>query len=417
MTEKIHSNSFTLSEGIKAIGIGKRGSKSLSLKQAKSILKELQSTRPAEAAIGAFLGALLQKGLTEDEKLLEKYFSPNCIDYSKKTLEHLEQPLEKIIHKIIDQQTISILETETLGDFLFKEKENDIILGMIASILRMRYESLDEYEGLLKSINKTIKPAFENKPPQEQPIIQIADPFNGTDHSYIITPLVTHYLQNQNYRVATLVGRSSGPKFIYNPLDIARKLNSTFLKTSEDFLGTPDFGFFIDQKDISESLDRWVDIRRQIIKRPFLATLERFINPIKADYIIVSAFHTPYSEKMLSIAKRAGYKKIIVIRGGLEGSTSFALMREVKMLCSTQNQNGQYIDHQINYNAKKELDLDIKREEKFDKPSLDKNVKLIQEFLKEGQTDYDLFNWRVKATTQGIQQALDWINQGEKNDC
>ena len=40
----------------------------------------------------------------------------------------------------------------------------------------------------------------------------------------------------------------------------------------------PEFGWYVDQQEISLELDAWVDLRRNIIKRPFLATSEKFIN-------------------------------------------------------------------------------------------------------------------------------------------
>lgn len=40
----------------------------------------------------------------------------------------------------------------------------------------------------------------------------------------------------------------------------------------------PEFGWYVDQAEASLELDAWVDLRRNIIKRPFLATSEKFIN-------------------------------------------------------------------------------------------------------------------------------------------
>lgn len=40
----------------------------------------------------------------------------------------------------------------------------------------------------------------------------------------------------------------------------------------------PEFGWFVDQQEASLELGAWVDLRRNIIKRPFLATSEKFID-------------------------------------------------------------------------------------------------------------------------------------------
>lgn len=40
----------------------------------------------------------------------------------------------------------------------------------------------------------------------------------------------------------------------------------------------PEFGWYVDQQEASLELGAWVDLRRNIIKRPFLATSEKFID-------------------------------------------------------------------------------------------------------------------------------------------
>src|SRR5476649_952231 len=98
---------------------------------------------------------------------------------------------------------------------------------------------------------------------------------------------------------------------------------------------------------MSKALDRWVDLRHQIIKRPFLSTLERFINPLKADILIASAFHPPYGEKMMTVAERAGFKNIIIVRNGIEGTIAFPLLRGVKVLLSAKQKDGTFRRHEI----------------------------------------------------------------------
>src|SRR3989338_6896958 len=107
---------------------------------------------------------------------------------------------------------------------------------------------------------------------------------------------------------------------------------------------------------MSKRMDRWVELRRQIIKRPFLATLERFVNPVSAQSIIASAFHPPYSEKMAFACEDAGFPGIIIIRNGMEGTLAFPLMREVNILCSVQQKDGTYVRGIIKFDPQKYLD-------------------------------------------------------------
>ena len=158
-------------------------------------------------------------------------------------------------------------------------------------------------------------------------------------------------------------------------------------------------------------MDYWVDLRKQIIKRPFMATLERFVNPICAEIIIASAFHPQYGEKMLTICERAGFNKAIFIRNGLEGTIAFPLKRSAKILCTKKMINNKYERFEFEYHAEKELNYSFAIEEKLTNPSLDKNKELIEEYMKEGKTSYALFDQRIKATCAGIKKALEWVEQ------
>jgi hypothetical protein len=124
-----------------------------------------------------------------------------------------------------------------------------------------------------------------------------------------------------------------------------------------------------------------------------------------------SAFHPPYGEKMLTVAERTGFPGIIIIRNGIEGTMAFPLKREVRLLCSARQTDGTYRRHEIIFDAG-EFSGYVETEEKLENPSLDENIRLIQNYLTSAKTDNPLFDRRVNATGEGFRQALDWL---EKN--
>ena len=67
----IHSNDTAITRGIKAVAIGKRGSKPLSPELVQEILDEFKAGSVPDIAKGAFFGALKIRGITEEEKKLE----------------------------------------------------------------------------------------------------------------------------------------------------------------------------------------------------------------------------------------------------------------------------------------------------------------------------------------------------------
>lgn len=402
--------------GIKTVAIGKKGSKPLSPELIEEVLLELQSQMIPAVQKGAFFGALFMKGITPEEKKLQEVLPAGTLEDPDLLVEYLASDATKYVktycRNILNHKTLSKQDAQEMGRFLFSNEAGDGARGLFASVLRVRYETADEYSGLLESMQETLEGPFRKLTPPGEPIIQVAEPFDGVDQSYMITPLLAHALQDLKYRVVCLVGRNSGPKCGNNLLDLANALGASFLRNPDDWQKEkPPLGWYIRQQDISSAIDRWVELRRKIIKRPFLATLERFVNPVGATIIIASAFHPPYGEKMLTVCERAGYPGIIINRNGIEGTIAFALKRPAKILCSMQKKDGTYNRYEFEFDPEEYLGQKVPIEERLESPSLEKNAALIQEYLNQEQTENPLFNLRVQATCAGLRKAIDWIEE------
>ena len=411
----LNNEQSALRRGIKAVGIGKKGSRCLSHELALEILCELQSTTFKETERAAFFTGLFIKGLTTDEMILNEHFPAGTLQNAAKLSHALcaDAPpgIIDICTHLLEQKELNKQTTYQLGQFLLSNQPGDSARALAAIALRVRYETIEEYLSLLDVLNKSIDQNFHKRPPAGEPIIQLAEPFDGVDHNYLITPCLAHFLQKMSYRVLTLVGRNSGPKNGNNLHDLAKKLKLTYLQKSDQLTAEkPIGGFYIDQKDLCQKLDRWVDLRQDIVKRPFLATLEKFLNPCQADIIITSAFHGAYGEKMAQLAEQAGFHGSIVVRNGVEGTIAFPLTRPAKLLCSARQKDGRYLREDIHFDATQFFGIDLPCEEKLENPSLEINANLIQEFLQRGQTANIEFTRRIAVTCAGIQKAVQWIS-------
>jgi len=403
-------NEPAINRGIKTVGIGKKGSKSLTPELALEILEDLKSGKVSDAAKGAFFAGLCAKGIASEEEIIEQAFAPGVLKEPSQLLDTILADAPEFIKWICAQllrgQTLDRQTAYDLGKFLFSNEQGDAARGWLASFLRVRYETNDEYEGLLQAMNDTVSPAFKIPTPQGEAVVQIAEPFDGVDHSYMVTPLVARNLQAQGYRVVHQVGRNSGPKLDMNSWDIAQALGLTPAASNSDLSSDkPVFGWFFHQSLMSQALDRWVNLRHQIIKRPFLSTLERFINPLNAEILIASAFHPPYGEKMLTIAERAGFKGIIIVRNGIEGTIAFPLLRDVKILLSARQKDGSFQRHEINI----ENHPMVIAEEMIEKPKAVDNAGLIENYVRTGTSGNRYFDLRLQATSEGLSQALAWL--------
>lgn len=414
-TLSLKNTESALRRGIKAVGIGKKGNRCLSRELVLEILSQLQSASFKKTERAAFFTGLFIKGLTADEMILGEHFPTGTLQNAAKLSDVLcaDAPPEiiTICTHLLEKKELTVKTTRQLGQFLLSDQSGDGARALAAIALRVRYETSEEYLTLLDVLNKSIHPDFLKKPPAREPIIQLAEPFDGVDHNYLITPCLADFLQKMSYRVLTLVGRNSGPKNGNNLHDLAQKLKLTYLKKSDQLTAKrPTGGFYVDQKDLCPALDRWVDLRQDIVKRPFLATLEKFLNPCQADIIITSAFHGAYGEKMAQIAEQAGFKGSIVVRNGVEGTIAFPLTRPTKLLCSARQKDGIYLRQEIIFDAAQFFGNDLPFEEKLENPSLEINANLIEEFFQNAQTRNLEFNHRIAVTCAGIQKAVQWIS-------
>jgi len=415
MTNILEQTEPAIVRGIKTVGVGKRGSKPLDPQLAAELLADLQDGKVSAAAQGAFFAGLSLKGVAESEMLLARTLPAGILTDPRQLAEHLTQEapahIRDICIQLLEKKELSYEQSRRLGEFLFSDLPGDSIRGLVASALRVRYETADEYHGLWESMQATISPAFRQPVPEGQPIIQIAEPFDGVDHSFLLTPLIANHLQTLPYRVIHMAGRNSGPKLGINLLELARELKMEFAESNSEVKGDcPAFGWCISQEKLTPAVDRWVEIRRQTVKRPFLATLEKFLNPAKAEILITSAFHPNYGEKMLTIAERAGFPTAIVVSNGLEGTLAFCLNRPAKILCSARAGKGGFHRAEISISPKAVDNslADYLREEPV-APTLTRNAELVREFASMGKTDDPLFDKRVSVTQAGIDQAIEWV--------
>ncbi len=416
MNPVIEKTVTPIQRGIKLVGVGKKGSRSLPLELAEEILGDLKANKVSSVTKGAFFAGLVLKGITKEEMILEQTFEPGILTDPQKLTKVLAhdapQDIQEICTQILAKKELDKQTAKRLGDFLFSNKPGDGVRGLVACALRVRYETPDEYDGLLESMGETLTDLFRRKVPSGDPIIQLSEPFDGVDQSYLITPLLANFIQAQGFRVISMVGRNSGPKQGINLLDLVKFMNLEIARSNEDLSDKkPLMGWYFDQRLLSQALDRWVDLRRQIIKRPFLATLEKFLNPTQAEIIVTSAFHPIYGDKMMTIAERAHFPGAIVVKNGIEGTIAFPLKRVAKILCSARKRDGTYLRQELTSDPVAYLGFEVPLEEKLANVSLQENAGLIQEYQDQGKTVNELFNHRVRVTCCGLKRALQWIRE------
>ncbi|MFN3603270.1 MAG: hypothetical protein ACK4UJ_01025 [Leptonema sp. (in: bacteria)] len=381
----------SIEQAIALIGIGKYGSSSLPENLEQSITTDLESPEIPNIQKGAFWGAIFLKGFeSKSEKNIQNHFKIHTVeDIISKLCKTKDIKILNLIHRLLQGFTLDLEESYTIGRFLFKEKfslEEEFDIGLITSILRFRHETLEEYLGLLKSIEdlyyhkwnaKIISSISEN-------FIILTEPFDGINRSYLLTPLIGRKLIEEGYIPFFIVSKNPGPKFHYNLFDLAKFLDAPFLQDpseiekymNQNSLKNSDFhGLYIDVKNLSSILDIWIERRKLLKKRPFLSTLERIYNPINAKTQFFSAFHPPYLEIITEILQKKEIPNIVGIRRGEEGGLSFSFNKRNEILISKKKENGYQTETKIFYEP-------FPQEVKI-KPDLNTNAQIILSYLRE----------------------------------
>ena len=114
---------------------------------------------------------------------------------------------------------------------------------------------------------------------------------------------------------------------------------------------------------------------------------------------------------MLTIAERAGFPKVIIVRNGIEGTIAFPLLRPAQLLYSVRQKDGTYVREALKCEHPIVAESKFTLEEKLEPPFLDRNIELIRQYHTQGKSGNDFFDARVEVTVSGIKQALDLMNQ------
>ena len=403
-----------LGRGIKHIGIGKYGSKPLTPELLIDCRNALLDPTSHPLQRGAFLGALLAKGPTPEERTLEEVIGKDAFAHPtffiNKVCPDLSTGMLPIATKLVRGANLQVSEAQQLGDYLYGEGECETFRGLAASIMRVRHETNEEYQGLMRATERTFTPGFSTMSCAERPLIQLAEPFDGVENSYLITPLLAKFFQKRGYGAVSLVGRSGGPKFTLNALDLYMHLGCQFLQSNHE-LDTPldSYGWVLDQKALSPALNHWVDRRHMLIKRPFLATLEKVLNPCHARILVTSVFHITYQMKMAELALMSGFDGVIVLKRGLEGSLAPSTSRASGILCAVRTPRGHLFFQHFEGDAPAFASFRTDSEQEYTQPLASDNAQLVRQFMNVGYASDAEFDNRVRFAHALYGRGLDWI--------
>ena len=261
-------------------------------------------------------------------------------------------PLFAFALDLLAGKPLSTPEAERLGALLFSSPSPDVqpcllpLKCLVAHVMRIRHETSAELIGLNQAIAaRTVAPVLSAHEHHTRRVIQLSEPFDGVRAcgSELLTPLLAMRMAaRHDAAVVMAVGASGGPKYGPNLAAVCTSLGVPALGDAELLPGTVRC---LSQEESAPDVAAWTPLRRAIVKRPALATLEKFIGVAPrppagavvpeapsngavrgAGVLFVgSAFHQSYVSKMQDVAEAAGYVGYVIVQRGAEGSIGAAL--------------------------------------------------------------------------------------------
>ncbi|RMG44848.1 MAG: hypothetical protein D6719_01195 [Candidatus Dadabacteria bacterium] len=400
-------------EALNISASGIKSSRDLSEKLVSQVIEALSGGKIPEFESAALLTALYLKKPSRGERTIFEFFSLNPDDpvaLAEFLLENEPLQFKDSLIKLLGAGHITADEAYQAGSYLLSGSCGLRAAAAFPIALRMRHENRDELVGLYRAMHETLLRVNIKECPT--PLIQLAEPFDGTNHSPFITPYLANKFIEQGFNTIMVSSPSPGPKEAINLNRLLTELGASFSDINSP---TPDqsFGYLFKLETLSPRLADWVLLRKRLVKRTFFAAVEKFLSPAKNRILITSVFHVPYGEKLVELAEAIALPAIIVSVGGLEGSLTLAGNKNSRLLAGVRTQVGSYKRFELSVSAAADKPLEPLKLQ--GRNILQQNRDIIGSLLSEGGSAplwiEKACAYSLKAYEEGINRVMEVIGK------
>lgn len=258
-------------------------------------------------------------------------------------LKDLEASLQKIATGPEYSKNLSFDEAHQAMRFILSGQADPVQIGVFFIALRMKRETDAENAGILQALLD----CTQQTQVDVDELIDIADPYDGWLRglplsAFVPAILAACGLPAVSHGVATLAPKYGvTTELVLQAAGVNTSLNTELAASA---LADPNLGWaYINQQQFCQPLHALQDLRKRIVKRPVLTTLETSLQPLRgqnATYLLTGYVHKAYPSVYLQLAKQAGYQSAGVVRG-VEGGVTPSLQQQARLhyyLSQGQNQ-------------------------------------------------------------------------------
>ena len=253
--------------------------------------------------------------------------------------ERMKSYLQKIATGPTMSKDLSGSEAEDALTLVLNGTVSQIRSAVFLVSARMKRETQEENIGYWRALDKTAL----RQEVQLDTLLQVADPFDGFNR----VPYFGFY-------AIPVIAAMGLPAYGHSSMPLPPKFGFTFENILTGHYGLPEntsldrrgklieefeFGYLGLQQS-HPRLDALRELRREIVKRPMLATWEKMLMPLQArreNFLATTYFHRGYETDMLAIAKLSQFSKT-VLGNGLESCTLFGVHKPAKIFIESGEQ-------------------------------------------------------------------------------
>lgn len=229
---------------------------------------------------------------------------------------------------------LSLTEARDGMELILSGQISQVQAAIFLIALRMKRESGDENLGILEALRASTQ--FAVAPVEE--LVDLADPYDGFLRHLPAGPFLPAVLAACGIPAVSHGCLKLGPKFGLTHHQVLAAAGIKADLTPRDAaacVADPNVGWaYIDQRQFHPGLHALIELRRLMVKRPCLSTLEKFCGPVRAQgktLLVVGYVHTAYEELLPLVARHAGFSSAMIVRG-IEGGVISPLNAPSKLI-------------------------------------------------------------------------------------
>ena len=329
---------------LKQKGTGKTMSKSLRTNQLSDLTNLLQSDHAALATKATILTAFLMLPNTEEETIWFEQFKKKLHTQCPAELHFLFKPAKDnqrfihLIHRVIEEKDCNKSDMTFALEQIFDNTVPNYLKTAFLEAERLKEESFIENKTTLDFCYQQSKHVKVDTPL----LIDIANPYDGFNRFQNISLLLPAFLAALGFATVCHGCKEVSPKKGINMHKCLEASGKNPLKSPQDVISSIEnekIGWaYIDQTQFFPELHHYVTLRQELVKRPVLTTIEKFMQPVistRKNIIITGYTHPPYRQKSIDLLDTLSDCDAYALFRGTEGSSQLSLDRRSPAIFKT----------------------------------------------------------------------------------